>query len=165
MVMTIHTNELDNKPPRKPEVKKVAWYQRKSFWRRVLIYAVVLVVGTVVVRWRWQVKQERQAEQIRTEERRLVKDLVAHYRGVKKVHFYEVRYILMAGGTAYSFRVNDQKDTSAYTVEGDPDKDRGTPVLIKSESFFDTNERERPLSVDRINIDQVEIIYATDLNE
>jgi hypothetical protein len=131
----------------------------------VLIYAVVLVIGAVVVRWRWQVKQERQAEQIRTEERRLVKELVANYRGVKKVHFYGLDYTLMTGSTSYAFRVNDQKDMSSYLVEGGHVGPHDTPIIRYSESFFRTNERKPPLSATKANIDQVEIRYATDLKE
>jgi hypothetical protein len=126
---------------------------------------MVLVVGAVVVRWRWQVKQERQAEQIRTEERRLVKDLVAHYRGVKKVYFYDVNYILMAGSTSYAFRVNDQKNLSSYMVEGGPGGHHGTPMFGNSESFFIANERKPLLSEAKANINQVEIHYATNLKE
>ncbi|MCI2033108.1 MAG: hypothetical protein LKJ69_06850 [Lactobacillus sp.] len=117
----------------------MAWYQRKVFWRRLLIYAVVLVIGAVVVRWRWQVKQARQAEQIRTEERQLVKALVAHYRGVYKVHFAGVTYNPMTGSTLYSFLVNEQKDYTVYTVEEGPGQ-YGAPDIRYSESFFDKND-------------------------
>ncbi|MCI2033106.1 MAG: hypothetical protein LKJ69_06840 [Lactobacillus sp.] len=146
-------------------MKKTAWYQRKTFWRRLLIYAVVLVVGCIVVRWRWQVKQERQAEQMRIEERRLVKELVASYKGVKCVHFHGVYYNRMTGFTSYTFLVNDQKKYSAYSVGGVPGKHHRTPEIQYSESFFRTNGRSVPLSATEANIGHVKISYAIDLEK
>jgi hypothetical protein len=145
-------------------MEKAVWYHRKSFWRRGLIYLVVLVVGVVIVRWRWQVKQERQAEQIRTEERRLVKELVAHYTGVKRVRFQSVIYTRMAGSTTYTFLVNQQKDPSSYLVEKAPGH-HDTPMIGYSESFYETNERQQPLSAAKVDVGRVQVSYTTDLKK
>ncbi|MCI2033104.1 MAG: hypothetical protein LKJ69_06830 [Lactobacillus sp.] len=136
-------------------MKKVAWYKRKAFWRRILIYAVVLVIGGIVVRWRWQVKQERQAEQVRTEEKRLVNELVRHYSGVKRVKFYGAYYNLATGFTDYVFRVNDQTSYSNYTVGYTND----VPEIGYYSDFFDKNERKKPLSITEAKVIRVKVIY------